>query len=476
MYTRRTPGWRRSRPEFRPLTKRHPERPGGGARPPVQQDLDAIWNAISARLRGELTDFSFHIWLEPLAPAAVRDGTLFLRAPLHSQGWLRERWVPRLREVAASVRPGLTDVEIVGPDWSPSETPSTAGGAPAVRLNPKFTFEQFVIGETNRFAHAAALAVAEQPAQAYNPLFIHGPPGLGKTHLLHAIGAFVGRYGGGLSVRYATAETFMSEFVATMRSGGDSAAFKDAFRGVDLLLVDDVQFFASKERTKEEFFHTFNALKDRGAQVVLTSDRPPVELDGLEDRLRERFASGLVVEITAPDAEVRLAILRQRARHDGLEGVADETLRAIADIAAGSVRALEAALIRVVASASLDGRDLSAELARHVLGRLTPRPERDPTIREIQECTASAFGLTRDELLARNRRPEVAFARKLAMYLARELTDESLPTVGELFGGRNHTTVLHAHRRIREALPKDPVTAGAVERVRNLITAGDRPD
>ena len=440
----------------------------------MRQDLDATWNAISNRLRGELTEFAFHIWLEPLAPAGLRAGTLYLRAPAHSQGWLRERWVPRLRSVAATVDPAIADVEIVGADWAPDAGPVPASGQAAPRLNPKFTFEQFVIGESNRFAHAAALAVAEQPGQAYNPLFIHGPPGLGKTHLLHAIGDFVERFGGGLRVRYATAETFMNEFVATMRGGGDSQAFKAAFRGVDVLLVDDVQFLASKDRTKEEFFHTFNALRERGAQVVLSSDRAPTDLEGLEDRLRERFASGLVVGIGSPDAEVRLAILRQRARHDGLEGVADEALRAIADVAAGSVRALEAALIRTVASASIDGLDLSADVVRGILGRLAPPAQRKPTVREIQECTAEAFGLTREQLLERNRRPEVAFARKLAMYLARELTDESLPTVGELFGGRNHTTILHAHRGIHEALPSDPSTAGAVERVRNLLAAGDR--
>ena len=438
-------------------------------------ELDNPWPAIRSRLRDELSEYAFHIWIEPLAPAALRDGTLYLRTPRHVRSIVRDRYLPRLRRAAAGTP--VTRIELVDPDWEP---PASAPAPPAPphsepehgRLNPKYTFDQFVIGEGNRLAHAAALAVAELPAQAYNPLFLHGPPGLGKTHLLHAIGNFVRRYGG-LKVRYATVEAFTTDFVAALHRDGDIRAFKDRFRDLDVLLVDDVHFLADKQRTKEEFFHTFNALYEAGAQLVISSDRPPAELHGLEDRLRERFAAGLVVEVERPDFDVRLAILRQRARHDGLADVADEALAAIAEHVTGSVRALEGALIRVVAYASLEGLPVTADLARHVLAKLYPRER--PTLEDIRAATARSFGLEPDDLLARTRRPDVAFARQVAMYLSRELTDETLPAIGKSFGGRNHTTILHAHRRVADRIASDPETASAVEAVRRRLGAADRP-
>ena len=336
---------------------------------------------------------------------------------------------------------------------------------PELTLNPKFTFEQFVIGGGNRFAHAAALAVAEMPAQAYNPLFLHGPPGLGKTHLLHAIGNYVSRFGAGLRVRYATVEEFTSEFVAAVREG-NTAAFKEAFRRVDVVLIDDVQFLARKERTREEFFHTFNALLDSGRQLVLTSDRSPEELADLESRLIERFRSGLVVELDPLAFEVRRAILEKRARLDGV-AIAADVREEIASRVSSSVRALEGALIRVVAYASLTGEQLTPELAQRVLERLgsdTPRPSY--SLPEILDATASEFGVEREALLRRDRRPNVAAARQVAMYLARELTDHSLPEIGRGVGGRNHTTVLHAVNRVGDAVRSDPGVRSAVDNLR----------
>ena len=438
-------------------------------------ELDTTWQAIRARARDELTDYAFHIWIDPLAPAATVADTLFLRAPRHIRTIVRDRYVPMLRDAARSAS-GIAAVEVVDDEWTPpAEQPSGGGRLPAEpeegRLNPKYSFEQFVIGDGNRFAHAAALAAAELPAQAYNPLFIHGPPGLGKTHLLHAVGNYVRRYGG-LKVRYATVEAFTSEFVTALRQGGDVHAFKERFRHLDVLLIDDVQFLADKKRTKEEFFHTFNALYEAGAQLVLTSDCPPTELTGLEDRLRERFASGLVVEVERPDLDVRLAILRQRTRHDGLADVAEDALRAIAEHVTGSVRALEGALIRVVAYASLEGLPVSDDVARAVLARLYPRER--CTLEDIRDATARSFGLEPAELLARDRRPEVAFARQVAMYLSRELTDQTLPAIGRSFGGRNHTTILHAHRRVADQIREDPQAAHTVESLRRNLDAADR--
>jgi chromosomal replication initiator protein len=279
----------------------------------VPEQLEPIWREMRDELRRQTPDFKFHIWLEPLELAGMDGHTVFVRAPEHIRSWVGERYLPLLRRAAVRAVGETAAVQIVGSDWSP---PEDGGAGPAHRrpapqesaLNPKYTFEQFVIGGGNRFAHAAALAVAEMPAQAYNPLFLYGPPGLGKTHLLHAIGNFVSRYDAGLRVRYATVEQFTTGFVEAVR-GDRMAAFKDSYRQVDVVLIDDVQFLASKERTREEFFHTFNALLDSGRQLVMTSDRSPEDLAELEARLTERFRSGLVVELEPPRVEVRRAIL-----------------------------------------------------------------------------------------------------------------------------------------------------------------------
>ena len=419
----------------------------------MPDELETIWDAVRCELRRDVTDFTFHIWLEPLEPAACEQGTLYVRAPDHIRSWVRDRYTTLL--VGAARRAGLTSIELVDDGWAGpavAALPALTEPAGGHGLNPKHTFEQFVIGDGNRLAHAAALAVAELPAQAWNPLFIHGPPGLGKTHLLHAIGNYVRRYGDGLRVRYATVEEFTSEFVQAVR-GRRTDGFRERFRDVDVLLLDDVQFLADKVRTKEELFHTFNALYESGRQLVITSDRSPTDLEAFEARLKERFECGLVAELSPPDAAVRLAILRKRVRHDELEDVPDETLQAVARLAGTSVRVLEGALIRVVAYASLVDREPTPELARQVLGRLS-RAARPCSVQRIQEATAEEFGIARDELLARDRTPKIAFARQVAMYLARELTDQGLPALGREFGGRNHTTVLHAWKRVSGLVEK----------------------
>jgi chromosomal replication initiator protein len=441
-----------------------------GSRKPVPEDLENLWDRIRRELRNDVTDFTFHIWLEPLELAAVGGSTLYVRAPGHIRTWVRERHDGHLQRAAARVLGPNASVEIVDEAWqhSPAAADDPPAGATAPTLNPKYTFGQFVIGDGNRLAHGAALAVAEMPAHAYNPLFIYGAPGLGKTHLLHAIGNYVRQHGDGLRVRYATVEEFTADFVGAIRHSA-AAAFRERFRGIDVLLIDDVQFLAAKVKTKEEFFHTFNALYETGRQLVLTSDRPPADHDEFEARLRERFACGLVADLQPPELGVRLAILRKRARLDSLDGVSDDTLREIATSVTASVRSLEGALIRVVAYASLRGEKPTPELARHVLASLYPRPTAAPiprrSLEAIQEAAAAEFGITRDALLAQDRRPLVALARQLAMYLARELTQESLPAIGREFGGRNHSTVLHAHRKVAAELEHDQEV---VDRVRNV--------
>ena len=329
---------------------------------------DEIWDAIHGELRRETPDFKFHIWLEPLELAAIHGHTVYVRAPEHIRTSVAERYLPLLRRAAATCFDEHALVEVVGDDWEPpsGDAPagSTGGGVAGPRddgpeghgdrLNPKYTFEQFVIGPGNRFAHAAALAVAELPGHSYNPLFLHGSPGIGKTHLLHAIGNYVERFGSGLKVRYATIEEFTSEFVEAVRRN-QTADFKQRFRGADVVLIDDVQFLAGRNKTREEFFHTFNSLIDAGRQLVMTSDRAPEDIPGIEARLIERFGSGLVAEVDTPEVEVRMAILAKRARLDDIQ-VGGDVLAEIASRVTTSVRALEGALIRVVAYASMHER------------------------------------------------------------------------------------------------------------------------
>ena len=439
----------------------------------MPDELETIWDAVRRELRRDVTDFTFHIWLEPLEPAACEHGTLYVRAPEHIRSWVRDRYSHLL--AGAVKRAGLASVELVEGDWGGSSAdglPPLPARAEPDGLNPKYTFEQFVIGDGNRLPHAAALAVAELPAQAWNPLFIHGPPGLGKTHLLHAIGNYVQRYGEGLRVRYATVEDFTAEFVQAVR-GRSTDAFRERFRDVDVLLLDDVQFLADKVRTKEELFHTFNALYESGRQLVITSDRSPTDLEAFEARLQERFECGLVAELVPPDAAVRLAILRKRVRQDGLDEVPDETLEAVARLVGASVRVLEGALIRVIAYASLKEKAPTPELAMEVLGRLYRRDDaRRCSVQRIQEATAEEFGIAPEALLARDRTPTVAFARQVAMYLARELTDQGLPALGREFGGRNHTTVLHAWKRVSELVDKPGEKRETVACIRRRLEAG----
>jgi chromosomal replication initiator protein len=431
---------------------------------PAQPDL--IWDDIRETLRRETTDFKFHIWLEPLELAALSGQTLFVRAPEHIRTSVAERYLPLLRRAATTSLERPVMVEIVGVDWeqpTASDKPARAGAAPDTGpLNPKYTFGQFVIGEENRFAHAAALAVAELPAHSYNPLFLHGSPGIGKTHLLHAMGNYILRYGSGLTVRYATIEEFTGEFVEAIRARR-TGRFKESFRGSDVVLIDDVQFLAGRDKTREEFFHTFNSLLDSGRQLAMTADVPPEQVPGMEERLIERFRAGLVVELEAPGTETRRAILAKRALLDGIH-LPGEVMDEIAARVTTSVRALEGALIRVVAYASLRGEEPTPGLVRHVLRRLgTDTGTESCGIGDILDAAATEFGVERQALLGRDRRPAVATARQVAMYLARELTEHSLPEIGRGIGGRSHTTVLHAVNRVAAAMQTDPAVRSAVD-------------
>ncbi|WP_455358451.1 chromosomal replication initiator protein DnaA [Streptomyces sp. SYSU K21746] len=357
----------------------------------------------------------------------------------------------------------------------PAGRPATAPGPgePTARLNPKYLFDTFVIGASNRFAHAAAVAVAEAPAKAYNPLFIYGESGLGKTHLLHAIGHYARSLYPGTRVRYVSSEEFTNEFINSIRDGkGD--AFRKRYREMDILLVDDIQFLASKESTQEEFFHTFNTLHNANKQIVLSSDRPPKQLVTLEDRLRNRFEWGLITDVQPPELETRIAILRKKAVQEQLNAP-PEVLEFIASRISRNIRELEGALIRVTAFASLNRQPVDLGLTEDVLKNLIPGGEDatpEITAPAIMSATADYFGLTVDDLCGSSRSRVLVTARQIAMYLCRELTDLSLPKIGAQFGGRDHTTVMHADRKIRALMAERRSIYNQVTELTNRIKNG----
>jgi chromosomal replication initiator protein len=435
-------------------------------------DADSVhaWRRIRAEMRRAVSDSTWHLWLEPLEAVRLEANTLVVEAPAESRAWVQASFARLLSACTAAVLGSGTRVQLVARG---AEAPAAARPAPpADEFNPRFTFDQFVIGDANRLAHAAALAVAEMPGLTYNPLFICGPPGLGKTHLLHSIANYVAEHGDGLAVRYTTTETFTDRFVGALHTGG-LEAFKAAYRGVDVLLVDDVQFLQDKVRTEQEFFHTFNALHAAGAQLVLTSDRLPRDLDALEDRLRERFEAGLVTDVRPPDAATRRTILRKRVQQDGVTSLDPAAIDLIAERVDKNIRALEGALIRVVAYGSLTGRAVTTDLTEEVLAGLYPgtRPKRR-SVQDIQERICEAFGVSMEDLLSTSRAAPVTWPRQVAMYLARELTDQTLPAIGRAFGGRNHTTVMHACRRTAERIATDREAYDTVRRLTEDLEGG----
>lgn len=458
----------------------------------MHTQLEHTWSQIQAELRRSVTDSTYHLWLAPLRARALHGQSLLIGAPEEIRTWVADRFSRVLQSSAATVLGPATTIEVVS-----LEDPLPAGAEPAhaeaaqqasaplrrpaetsaradESFNPKYTFDQFVIGDGNRLAHAAALAVAELPGQAYNPLFIYGPPGLGKTHLLHAIANYVREYGDGLTVRYTTIEAFTNRFIHALHSS-NVEEFKRRYRDTDILLIDDVQFLESKAKTEEEFFHTFNALYETGSQLVVTCDRMPRDMNALADRLRERFESGLVTDIRPPDLATRMTILRKRVQHDGVRLSSPDALEPIADRITSNIRALQGALIRVVAFHSLTGRPIDKSLVTHVLDGLYPgssQPQRR-TLAEIQEATCERLGVSPEALRSPDRSARVAWARQVAMYLSRELTDETLPSIGRAFGGRNHTTVLHACRRASERMASD---SEAFELVQGLTARLQQPD
>jgi chromosomal replication initiator protein len=431
---------------------------------PSGQSLDALWEELRERLRAAVPESTFEIWLEPLRPAGTQGSTLYLTGPDGILTWVDRRYAALLRDALLASESGLTEIGFSAPGGERVEGPDRAGG---VELNPNYTFERFVIGEGNRLAHAAALAVAETPSEAYNPLFLHGPPGLGKTHLLGAIANYLRLNAPALSVRYTTAEGFTNEFVAALRSSG-AEQFKARYRDLDVLLVDDVQFLQGKQHTEEEFFHTFNALYEGGSQLVLSADRLPSDLSTLASRLRDRFEWGLTIPVEPPDLATRLIVLRRLAREAGLDGEDRDALSELARRIDANVRRLHGALTKVIAHASLTAKPLSPELIAELIPS-RPAPSRPTTVEEIQQRVADAFGISRAELVGTSRAATPLRARQIAILLTRESTDLSLPQIGRLYGGRDHSTVLNALRRAEATLGADEQLATRVSELRAAI-------
>jgi len=431
---------------------------------PSGQSLDALWDEVRRRLRAAVPESTFKIWLEPLKAIGAQGGTLYLAAPEGIQAWVERRYAPLLRETLAALDSQLGEIAFS----KPAEQQAHSGErAPAVELNPNYSFDRFVIGEGNRVAHAAALAVAETPSEAYNPLFLHGPPGLGKTHLLGAVANYLRVNAPGLSVRYTTAEGFTNEFVGALRSSG-AEQFKQRYRDLDVLLVDDIQFLQGKQHTEEEFFHTFNALYEGGSQLVLSADRLPSELSTLEARLRDRFEWGLTIPVEPPDLATRFTVLQRLAREAGLGDNDRDALSELAGRIDANIRRLHGALTKVIAHASLTAKPLSPELIAELIPRTTAVTG-PSAIEEIQERVATAFGISRAELVGGGRSATVLRARQVAILLTRESTDLSLPQIGRLFGGRDHSTVLNALRRAEDALGSDTELAQRVSGLRGEI-------
>jgi chromosomal replication initiator protein len=423
------------------------------------------WETISQRLREALNPSTYETWFSSTSALEATDERLVVGVPNEfTKAWIEGHFGSLLNAAAAEhalvveLRVALAEAVRVAADEEPEDAPAppapVALSFPGV-LNPRYTFDLFVIGPSNRFAHAAALAVAEAPAQAFNPLFIYGSTGLGKTHLLQAVAQYVLQQHPRLTVRYVTTETVLNEFVDALRDKS-MVGFKGRYRTCDVLLIDDIQFIEGKNQLQEEFFHTFNSLYEAGKQIIISSDRQPRELATLEARLRTRFEWGLITDVQPPDLETRMAILRKKVVTERLDVADPDVLTFIADRVTSNIRELEGALTRVIAYASLTGRRISVEVARDVLKDVFPGGERPAiTIEQIQQAVAETYGVSLADLRGDKRPQAIVLPRHIAMYLSRELTDMSLPKIGAKFGGRDHATVMYGVNRIARLIKQD---------------------
>ena len=423
--------------------------------------LDSLWARLLESVSHKVPPAAFDSWLRPCRLLAVEGDHLRIGAPNpFSRDWLAQHHLDALQHAAQEVVGGHPRVTIVVDETAvaesaPAPTPTRAGGTgTAEGLNPRYTFDAFVVGSSNQFAQAACQAVAELPSRAYNPLFIYGGVGLGKTHLLHAVGHQSVRLFPGMAVVYISSERFTNELINAIRYDR-TAEFRARYRTIDLLLIDDIQFISGKERTQEEFFHTFNDLYESRKQIIVSSDCSPKEIPEIEERLRSRFEWGLIADIQPPDFETRVAILKKKAALERVR-LTDDVAYLIASRIKSNIRELEGSLTRMIAFCALTGREMSVDLTQEVLGELWGEEEKIITIEQIQRKVCDLFGIRLSDLKAKTRTKAIAFPRQIAMYLARQLTHASLAEVGRAFGGKDHTTVLHAVDKVQTLLQEDP--------------------
>lgn len=441
--------------------------------------LKEIWEKTINIIKGELTEVSFNTWIKSITPISIEDYSIKLGVPNDfTRGILNSRYKDLIENALKMITSQKYNVNFIIASEENTEftqkkingglKASNNGDEMNSTLNQKYTFDSFVIGNSNRFAHAASLAVAEAPAKAYNPLFIYGGVGLGKTHLMHAIGHYIQQNNPKSRVVYVSSEKFTNELINSIKDD-KNVEFRNKYRNIDVLLIDDVQFIAGKESTQEEFFHTFNDLYEADKQIILSSDRPPKEIPTLEDRLRSRFEWGLIADIQPPDFETRMAILKKKADVENLN-IPNEVMVYIATKIKSNIRELEGALIRLVAFSSLTNKEISVELASEALKDIISKKQsKQVTVDLIQEVVANYYNIRIEDFKSARRTRNVAFPRQIAMYLARKLTDMSLPKIGEEFGGRDHTTVIHAYEKISENLKVNDALQNAMNDITKRI-------
>ncbi|GAB3068448.1 chromosomal replication initiator protein DnaA [Salinicoccus sesuvii] len=437
--------------------------------------IKEIWENTLKGIKETIANASYQTWFQDTSMVHLDNDTAVIKADTQFQrDWLEKNYSVLIQEQLYEVMGEKPEIRIVTEEEETSvRAPEKTGPEPEVSVNSQLnvnnTFETFVIGNGNRFSHAASLAVAEAPAKAYNPLFIYGGVGLGKTHLMHAIGHYVLEHRPNAKVAYLSSEKFTNEFINSIRDN-KTEEFRNRYRNVDVLLIDDIQFLAGKESTQEEFFHTFNALHEDNKQIVISSDRTPKEIPTLEDRLRSRFEWGLITDITPPDLETRIAILRKKCEEEKVE-IPNEAMIYIANHIHTNIRELEGALTRVAAYSKLVNQPLTPEMVSEALKDLvTQNKSKKITITDIQEAVASFYDVQIESFASKKRTKSIAFPRQIAMYLARELTDYSLPKIGEVFGGRDHSTVIHAHEKISKMITEDERFRQELEEVENRIS------
>ncbi|NJD69496.1 MAG: chromosomal replication initiator protein DnaA [candidate division NC10 bacterium] len=440
-----------------------------------------IWNEALATIQGKVTRQSYDNWFRPLALESLEDSCVTVRLPNQFfKEWFEDHYLDVLKSVFTDLM--FTGVDVIlriaepSGQAEPTVKPEPAARRPvkryrheAANLNPKYTFENFVVGSSSQFAHAGCLAVAEQLSKAYNPLFIYGGVGLGKTHLLHAIGHLVLKRNNRLRLSYVSSEKFTNDLINSIRFDS-TGEFRSRYRSLDLLLIDDIQFIAGKERTQEEFFHTFNELYDSSKQIVISSDSLPREIPTLEERLRSRFEWGLIADIQPPDLETKAAIIRKKAQAEGVR-LPDDVSLFIAKNVQSNIRELEGSLVRLIAYASMTGRDITLELAQETLKDLNAERAKVITLAAIQQAVADFYRVKVEDLKSKDRNWGVVLPRQVAMYLGRTLTASSLPVIGEAFGGKDHTTVIHSCEKIKQKLTTDEAFRRQIESLSQAITS-----